>query len=514
MQYILSIDTGSSSAKIVLYDEQGHIASLVRIPTKVNSIERNTAHREYDPEIWWQASVEGIKQIFQQTYIHPSEIVAIGLTGQIGTHIILDKEGNSLYPAMSWQDGRAEDEAQILQEQYPDAVLDKALGMHLPPGTAWPIPRMLWLKKHHPELFKKPFTLMQTKDYVGYRLTGVAKTDVLSLRGLVHPKLRRIDSLVSDEILGIADMIDRLPAFGDASEPIGNLSREAAQATNLLAGTPVIAGCGDFHASLVGTGIIDGTYGFNITGTSDHLGRLLPETEKAIGDPRLGKYPSVVPGWDIFYGATSSGGGAVQWFLEQFGERSTQQTIAEYVESMLQQAPHSAGILFLPYLNGERAPIWDALAKGSFIGFGAGHGKAQFFRALLEGVVFSLYDCLSIIHEVSEIRLPLRISGAAAGDRCWNQMKADIFGVSVTSMRCHESSSLGSAIISAVGVGMYNSFSEGVQAMVAEDETFTPDSMVHERYAELFTTFREAYKALKPVYRNLSHIRNDLWTLQ
>jgi xylulokinase len=510
MQYILSIDTGSSSAKIGLYNETGAIVDLVRIPTKVRSSERTIAHREYDPEIWWQASVDGIQQLLAQSSVQPREISAIGLTGQIGTHIIIDGNGNSLFPAMSWQDGRAQHEAQIVQERYPDSLLDSVLGMHLPPGTAWPIPRMLWLKQHHPELFKRPFTLMQTKDYVAYRLTGMAKTDVLSLRGLVHPKSRRIDAIVSNDILGIPDMIDRIPAFGDATESIGGIHKEAAYATGLLEGTPVIAGCGDFHAALVGTGIIDGSYGFNITGTSDHIGRLIPEDSKGIGDSRLGRYPSVVPGWDIFYGATSSGGGAVQWFLEQIADKPENQSIADYVESMLSQAPNSSGILFLPYLNGERAPIWDAMAKGSFVGLGAAHGKPQLFRALLEGVVCSLNDCLSIIHDATGEQVPLRISGAAGGDRCWNQMKANIFGVPVSSMRCLESTSLGAAIITAIGIGWYDSYQNGIDAMVATEENFQPDASTRNYYSALFTTFRETYQALKPVFRNLSHIRNEV----
>lgn len=510
MQYILSIDTGSSSAKIGIYSEKGDTIALVRMPVKVRSSERAMAHREYDPEIWWQATVDGIQQILAQSSVQPSEIAAIGLTGQIGTHIIIDENGNSLFPAISWQDGRAQYEAQMVQERYPNTLLDSVLGMHLPPGTAWPIPRMLWLKHHHPELFQRPFTLMQTKDYVGYRLTGIAKTDVLSLRGLVHPKSWHIDTVVSNDILGIPDIMDRIPAFGDATECIGSIHKAAAYATSLLEGTPVIAGCGDFHASLVGTGIIDDSYGFNITGTSDHIGRLVPEDNKGIGDPRLGRYPSVVPGWDIFYGATSSGGGAVQWFLEKFGEKPENQSIAEYVESMLSKAPDSAGILFLPYLNGERAPIWDAMAKGSFIGFGAAHGKPQFFRALLEGVVFSLNDSLRIIHDATGEQVPLRISGTAAGDRCWNQMKANIFGVPVSNMRCLESTSLGAAIITSIGIGLYDSYQDGIDAMVASAENFEPDITTQAYYSALFTTFRETYQVLKPVFRNLSYIRNEL----
>ncbi len=509
-KHILSIDTGSSSCKIGLYDSFGNTVALVREPTVVAAKENSSATREYDPNIWWHATVNGIQKLLATSGVAAHSIAAIGLTGQIGTHILLDSQGNSLLPAISWQDGRAAEEAAWLDNHYPGSTLDDLIGMHLPPGTAWPIPRLLWLKKHNPKLFGQPFTLLQTKDYVGYRLTGNLQTDTLSLRGLVHPDRKSIDTRISTDILGIQDLASHIPRFSDAQSVMGTITQEAASSTGLLKGTKVITGCGDFHASLVGTGIVDGSYGFNITGTSDHVGILCKAGDRQAYDVRLGKYPSIIPQWDIWYGATSAGGGSVQWFLQNFGEPPSNVSIRSHIEQILHAVPNSQGLLFLPYLNGERAPIWDAHARGSFVGIGSGHSNGHFLRAVLEGVVFSLNDCLSIMDVHQQSRKPIRISGAAAKDALWNQMKADIFGVPVSSMFCHESSSLGAAIIASVGTGMYEGIDEATAHMVRTDMIYEPNLSLKEYYEDLFGIYRNLYQALKGTFVSLAKIRSTV----
>lgn len=508
--YLLTIDTGSSSSKIAIFDTQGTLIHLIRKST--SAIRRDAGHavREYAPETWWETTAEGIRELLQKSGLSSACIAAIGLTGQIGTHILVDQEHVPVMSAISWQDGRAADQAKWLSEHYHSTQLDQALGMHLPPGTAWPIPRLLWLKQNRPELFDKPFKLLQTKEYLNYMLTGVYATDVLSLRGLVHPKTGKIDPLIQTTILGIPDLQARLPSFGDAMEVVGSVTQKAAEQTGLLAGTPVIAGCGDFHASLVGTGIVDDQFAFTISGTSDHIGRLCRSSDTQAYDERLGRYPSVVDGWDIWYGATSAGGGSLQWFLEQFGERKANQTIQAYVKDMMEGAPAPAPFLFLPYLNGERAPIWDAQAKAGFVGFSSAHTKAHFLRAVLEGVCFSLKDCYSIMQESQKTPAQLRVSGAAGADPVWNQMKADILNTEVVSMQCQESSSLGAAILAATAIGIAPSLSTAVQTMVHPAQQYTPNAKYHDTYEEMFLLYRQLYQQLKPIHEQLARRRSTV----
>ncbi len=505
MNYILSIDSGSSSTKVCLFDTAGNLVALERVRTEMRSTDRGGSAREYDVDSWWKAAVQGISTVLGTSSIKGGSIIAVGLTGQIGTHIFLDRStGEPLLPAISWQDSRAAAEAFRLREEYPDLVLDTLLGLHLPPGTAWPIPRLLWLKSHHPEILGKNYILLQTKDYIGYRMTGRLKTDVLSLRGLVDPGSGSVHPRLAEEILGIPDIMQHLPEVAEPTGSLGMITYEASVLLGIPEGTPVITGTGDFHASLMGTGIIDGSSGFNITGTSDHIGRMVPSDELIPRDPRLGLYPGIMPGWNIWYGATSSGGGAVQWFLDTIAHRSAGESIASYVQRMLEPSSRFSRLIFLPYLNGERAPVWDAQARGTFLGISLAHGEPHFLRAVLEGVAFSLYDCLSIIHEDSSTRLPIRISGAASGDRVWNQMKSDVFGVPVTRMECCESTGLGAAVLASVGVGLYNSCIDGVSNMVRTAEEYLPDRDLHSEYEQVFRIYRETYQALKPVFFDLA----------
>ena len=505
--YILSIDTGTSSCKIGLFDSLGSSVAIVRISTSVIARETESASREYNPEIWWNAVVLGVKKLFRQTGIDPNRIVSIGLTGQIGTHVFLDPHGTQLMPAISWQDGRAAQEAAWLMKNYPNDELDDLIGMHLPPGTAWPIPRLLWLKKHEPWMFDRPFTMLQNKDYIAYRLTGNMCTDLLSLRGLVSPATKVIDPKISHNILHVEDLAQRIPFFFGATETIGIVTPATAELTGLAAGTPVVAGCGDFHAALIGTGVIDDSFAFNITGTSDHVGLLCRQGDTAAYDVRLGKYPAVAEGWDIWYGATSAGGGSVQWFLEQFGDKPQDRSIGEYVKDLLASVPSTQGLVYLPYINGERAPIWDAQARGVFFGFGSGHNKSHFLRAVLEGVAFSMNDCLHIMGEHIQSIPPIKVSGAAAGDAIWNQIKSDIFQIPLYTTKCKESSSLGAAIIAAVGSGLYGTVEEAAGQMTGVEFSYKPDMARKSYYEELFGVYRELYRNLRDQYIQIAKIR-------
>ncbi len=352
--------------------------------------------------------------------------------------------------------------------------------------------------------------MMQPKDYIALKLTGECKTDILSLRGLMNPKIKTIHTTIKKTILGIEDIEERLPKAGEATSILGTVSRQAAEQTGLQQGCTVVTGCGDFHASLVGTGIIDDTYAFNITGTSDHIGWLCTTENKQAYDTRLGRYPSVVPGWDIWYGATSAGGGSFQWFLETFGDRKEGESIKGYVGKNLELASKPTSLIYLPYINGERAPIWNAKARGAFVGFGSSNTKAEFLRSVLEGVAFSLKDCLNIMSKKESPPLQLRVSGAAAGDEIWNQLKADILGMQVVSMRCHESSSLGAAVIAAVGKGLYASMEEATKQMVQIESQYEPNMANTKYYEEMFAIYRNTYESLRGSYEQLAVLRSSL----
>lgn len=503
----IGIDIGSSSCKIGLFDSAGTQLAVIRKTAESNKCDEASVGREYDPEIWWINIKSALKEIAGQCDV--SLIGGIGLTGQIGTHIIL-KNDKLMLPAISWQDGRASEQAEWLKNNYPDTILDEALGMHLPPGAAWPIPRLLWLKKHHPSLVDDEFIMMQPKDFIAKKITGELKTDILSLRGLVNPQTGMIDSIIKDGILNISNLEKHLPEYTmKSTELIGRVSKAISNETGLPSGLPVFVGCGDFHASLVGTGIVNQDYGFNITGTSDHIGLLVPHCDTSSNDPRVGRYPSVVHGLDIIYGATSAGGGSVDWMLNTILNRPENTSIGAYFKSLTAGLSNSSGLVFLPYINGERAPIWNSDARGVFFGISAMHKIGHFVLAVLEGVAYSLYDNWSIVQDSAKSDRPVIVNGAAAEDSIWNQIKADLFGVPFITMESNEASCLGSAILAAVGSGDYSTIKDAENSMTHIKSEIKPDFGKRQYYLDMFEIYRNLYKESAPSFAKLSEIRRN-----
>jgi xylulokinase len=505
--FILGIDIGSSSCKAGLFDLQGTCRGIERRPSPITRKEEAIGKREYDPELWWASVSESVRGLLQRSRIAPEHVAAVGLSGQIGTHLIVNRGGTPLRPAVSWQDGRAWREAEELARRYPDNKLDDLIGMHLPPGAAWPIPRLLWTKRNEPQLITAENRWVQPKDFILFRLTGRLATDVLSLRGLMEPRVRRVHETVAKEILEIDFIESMLPPVLLPAEVAGGVSAWAARATGLRESTPVVVGCGDFHCALVGSGVINEEHGFNVTGTSDHIGVLIPRSAPISISNALGRYPSAVDGYDIVYWATSSSGGMIEWFLTTFELRNPGESSAEAISRLAGKARNSRGIVCLPYLNGERAPIWDSHARGAFVGFGSGHDISNFMLAVLEGVAFSLRHCQEFIDSSGLSRRTIRICGAAAKNSLWNRIKADVLQKTIVETECQETGCLGAAVLAATGAGMHGSIQEAVRNMVRESVRTEPDIPAHPYYDDLYGTYREAYESLRPQFLRLAEFR-------
>ncbi len=434
-------------------------------------------------------------------------VSGLGLSGQIGTHIVLSGDGRPACPAISWQDGRARREASDLSRRYPGFGLDDFIGMHLPPGTAWPIPRLLWLKANAPELLEGKSTWIQPKDYLFRYLTGELATDYLSLRGLMHPKRHAVDSEIKDRILGIPDIEAHLPAAKEAWEIGGLLRPRAARALGLDPGISVAVGSGDFHCAVLGSGEMDARTGFNVSGTSDHIGVLVDADASSVKSEVLGRYPSLIAGKDILYGATSSSGGMLEWFVAMLGACGKNEPFGAYLDRELRGGTTSRGIVCLPYLNGERAPLWDADARAVFAGMGSGHTRADMLVAVLEGVAFSLRNNAEIIESLGLKTNRFRVSGASALSRHWNQIRADVLKTDIVLLESHEVSCLGASMLAAVGVGFYPDTAAAASAMSRETAVVEPDASKFAYYDELFGCFKQEYEANRTIYKSLSRIR-------
>jgi xylulokinase len=506
-ELLLSIDIGSSSCKAALFTQTGEFLADAKEALSVNSTEDSVGKREYDPEVWIRAAERSVRKLAGKAGDLHGRISGVGLSGQIGTHIVLSGNGRPACPAISWQDGRARQEAIDLSQRYPGFALDDLIGMHLPPGTAWPIPRLLWLKANAPKLLEGKSTLIQPKDYLFRYLTGELVTDYLSLRGLMHPKRHAVDSEIKDRILGIPDIEAHLPAAKEAWEIGGRLRPQAAGVLGLDAGIPVVVGSGDFHCAVLGSGEMDARTGFNVSGTSDHIGVLVDADASSVKSEVLGRYPSLIAGKDILYGATSSSGGMLEWFVAMLDSWRKNETFGAYLDRELQETAVSKGIICLPYLNGERAPLWDADARAIFVGMGSGHSRANMLVAIMEGVAFSLRKNVEIIKSLGLNMNKFRVSGASALSRRWNQIKADVLNTNIALLETHEVSCLGAAMLAAVGLGFYPDTATAASAMSRETAVIEPDASKFVYYDELFSCFNQEYEANRNIYKILSRIR-------
>lgn len=493
MPCVLGIDVGSSSAKVGLFALDGRpIANASRsYPTA----EPRPGVKEQDPELWWRAVVEGIQSVTAN--VPPKEIVAVGATGHISSITFVDHSGKPVRPAVGFQDQRAEAEVAELYSRFSREELAGFLGIDLPPAPTWPLPRLLWFKKHEPATLQDSHRLLQAKDFVNFRLTGEYSSDVSSNRGIADFATSRF----ATELLSALDLPGHLfPRLCSPDEAMGAVSQSAALETGLPAGLPVAAGWNDLNACVLGSGATDGGDAFDVTGTSEHIGVVTcgrPQSRGVICAPYLA-------GKNLFYGVTSAGGGSLAWFAETFG------LPIDELPVMAEKVPAGSELLyFLPYLEGERAPIWDPQAQGVFAGIRTFHTAGHFARAVLEGVAYGLWQVFEAVErEAKTVNSPLVISGGAARIRLWNQIKADMTGREAVATENPDAGMLGAAMLAAVAANHYENCEAAAHGMARLGERFLPEPGRTAKYRELYAIYCELYPALRGCFQKI-HAQRD-----
>ena len=516
-ELVLGLDLGTSSVKAGLFDHAGQPRGAGQAAYAITRGPQGQA--EQAPDDWWQAVCAAARQALREGAIPAERVAAIGLSGQVGTHVLLDRAGQPLRPAISWQDTRARAEATEVRERLGRARLARTLGIDLPPGPAWPLPRLLWLSRHAPADLARTWRLLLAKDFVAYRLTGELATDASSWRGL----LRLPGFEVADDLLRELDLpLDLLAARALPAAVMGRVSAAAAEACGLAAGTPVVTGWNDLNCGLLGTGVVRPGMGFDIGGTSEHLGLSLPggeplPVEGLMLAPYLGADLSdagVARAARVCYGVTSAGGGSLDWYanafvpdlLHAYGSASAG-TQADLESIAASAPPGCGGLIFLPYLNGERAPIWDADARGVFFGLNSTHRHAHLARAVMEGVAFSLRQVLARVEAAAGARVErVHASGGPARLALWNQIKADVLGRPLLIPRETHAACLGAAMLAAIGSGWYAGAAPAAEAMVHFEHEVTPNPAHAARYAALFDVYAGLYPQLRGAYAQLAAI--------
>lgn len=488
MEYVLGLDVGSSSTKAGVCTLQGDLVALTsrNYPTE----EPQPGFKEQNPELWWEAAVSAIREVVAKIDVH--HLVAVGCTGHTCSHTFLDESGNILRPSLAFQDLRAAAQVEELDARIARTDMAAELGVDLPPAACWPLPRLLWMSKNEPGILDRARYVIQAKDFVNFRLTGSLSSDSGSNRGLVN-----LDTgIAAEKLLKKLGLPEHLvPPILKPEQVIGRISERTAYKTGLPLGLPVVTGWNDLNAGVLGCGAVEDGDTFNLTGTSDHIGIV---TSTRYTAPEL-TCASYLPNKNLFYGVTSNGGGSLAWYQRSFGaDIDTLLRVAEEIPA------GSARLLFLPYLDGERAPIWDHCAAGAFIGIQSSHRQGHFVRSIMEGVSFSLLQILDVIEKyVGKIAGPIILSGGAARARLWNQIKTDVWGRATTVPEIVHPGVLGAAILAAVAAERYSNCQAAAGEMCRIKDRFEVVLERHKSYQRLYTHYCHLYPALRIHFRQI-----------
>lgn len=475
---LIGLDIGTSSVKALMIAADGSRLAAYGAPYPTRRPAPGRA--EQDPADWMTHLRNALAQFAQ----HPqaAAVSGIGVTSQVNTHVFCDAAATPLCPAITWQDTRAHAEACALDARLDADTKIAALGAPMPIDASHALARMAWMAASMPQLWARTAHVLAPKDYAIAQLTGgaVVSADPIASVGLVGPDLRYAGAVL-DLVPRAADC---LPGLVDPIDQVGVMA-----ASQPFAGVPVVCGTMDAWAAMFGVGVADEGTAMNLCGTSDVIGLV-----SALHVPT----PGVIafPRWrDITLHAapTQAGGAALRWLAELLGDRP----------EALARAPASIGAhspLFLPHLDGERAPLWDPQTRGTFAGLSVRHGRRELVAAVMEGVAFSARLALEAAEASGATRAAtIRIGGGGAQSQAWCQMRANVFGRETQRMRGSEPGALGAAVIAGVGVGLMPDLSSAVRRLVPVAERFTPDPAATDLADTRYDLYRALYTAARPI---------------
>ena len=494
--YFLGIDVGTGGTRALIIDDGGRvIASATEEHRPLASPQIGWA--EQDPRDWWRACAVAVHKALAQGPLRGDQISCVGLSGQMHGAVLLDEQARVVRPALIWCDVRTEKQSRDLTAQIGAA---RFIQLTCNPAlTNFTLTKCMWVRENEPANWSRVRSLMLPKDYVRFELTGERATDVADASGtlLLDVAHRRW----SKEILGLVEMEESLlPTLYESPEICGRISAAGAAATGLQSGTPVVAGAGDQAAGAIGMGVVSpGTVSATI-GTS---GVVLAATDAPALDPggRLHTFCHAVPGRWMVMGVTQAAGLSLRWFRDQFGVAPDGHSDSyETLTAEAAKAPAgSDGLLWAPYLMGERTPYLDPTARGMLVGLTASHTRAHVIRAILEGVAFSLRDTFTIFQEIEVPVKTIRLGGGGARSALWRQIQADVYGQQVETVEAEEGAAYGAAILAGVGAKGWPSVDAACDAVVRVSGSTTPnsaDSLVMEK---AYAVYRRIYPAMKSI---------------
>jgi xylulokinase len=489
--HVLGIDVSTTATKAVPIDESG---AVVGVGTSEYGFEvPQPLWSEQDPRVWWDGAVAAIRSVLASTGVVAEDVAAVGLTGQMHGAVLLDRAGMVLRPAILWNDQRTGAECDAIRRAVGPQRLVEITGNDA--LTGFTAPKLVWVRDHEPDTWRRVAHVLLPKDYVRLRLTGEYAIDKADGAGTILFDLAARDwSAEVLEALGIDPAW--LPKTFEGPEVSGRLTAMAAEATGLRAGTPVVAGGGDQAANAVGVGAVaEGTVALSL-GTS---GVVFATTNEPLFEPagRVHAFCHAVPDRWHMMSVMLSAAGSLRWFRDALAPGME---FADLLASAAEVPAGSDGLLFLPYLTGERSPHPDPLARGAFVGLTVAHDRRHLTRAVLEGVAFGLRDGLDLmIGAGMPAPSQIRASGGGTASELWRQILADVLGAEIATVNTSEGAAYGAGLLAAVGAGWYGSVEAAAAELVRATPVAAPGPDA-ERYADPLEVYRGLYPALAPTF--------------
>ncbi len=506
-KFILAHDLGTTGNKASLFDEQGGVraSSLSTYGTEYpqpNWVEQN-------PEDWWKAVCISTKQLLNTTGIAPKQVDCISFSGQMMGCVVLDRRARPLRNALIWADTRAVPQAEHLISKVGMENAYRITGHRA--SSSYSAAKIMWVRDNQPEIFSEAYKFVHAKDFIVARLTGKFATDFSDAGGMNLYDLEAYDW--SSTMLDAAGLdISLLPDLHESTDVVGEVLPSISDEVGLAAGTPVVIGGGDGCCAAAGAGVVREGAAYNYLGSSSWIAIA---SKTPIYDPsmRTFTWAHLMRGMFSPCGSMQAAGGAYQWLRDTFclqeKEQAQEQTISPYelMDQLAEQStPGAHGLLFFPYLLGERSPRWNPDARAAYFGLTMGHNRADIIRATLEGITMNLKVILEAFRDQGAQINNIRVIGGGAKGRIWRQIMADIYGIPIhRPALLAEATSFGAALAGGIGVGMYKDWSLAESLTPIVDE-IDPNPYLTAQYEKLYGIFNRAYEAFMPLYTEIATI--------
>lgn len=497
MSYVLGIDLGTSSLKGLLMNQQGEIVETATASYELSHLK--PGYSEQNPEDWYTACVEVFEQLNEQVEDFKDRLEGISFSGQMHSLVLLDENLEVLRPAILWNDVRTTAECDFIMSTFKDELYDITKNRALEGFT---LPKILWVQKYEPEIWSQVAHILLPKDYLRLKLTGQFHMDYSDAAGTLLFDINQ--KKWSTSILDQFNIpINTLPEAVEATAFVGVLKADSVANVIFTQEVKVFAGGADNACAALGAGVMDTATGMSSIGTS---GVFLSYEEDGQSDyeGKLHLFNHVIPNGYYSMGVTLAAGHSLSWFKDNFASDLSFDALLDGIESI---PVGSNGLLFTPYISGERTPHIDSAIRGSFIGMDASHHLKHFTRAVIEGITFSLKDSQKLMEEAAQRHFEKIISvGGGAQNKTWLQIQADIFNAPVVALSSEQGPGLGAAMIAALGLNWFDSVDACVETFVQYKEAVHPIAENVAQYEKIYPLYRKVYAQTKGLSSELAQI--------